>query len=368
MISLSLECLVINNQLSDTQFPVVLAPNKKRKETDVSVPSLSLNLYYNSNNTSDSALTYVTHFNAFLDTLEIRIDDQLIEALIMMMRQVSFSAPAVTKDMEDILYAIQKPFHLKIDEKLQSAPNISHRIYMKMLNIEPIELIITFRNSPGYKMNILASNFITDFGMVFASIDCAKIRLNSLKSQHIFGSSDDITKKITKHYTRQFWTQLYKVFGSMELLGNPVSLISNLGTGVIDMFYEPLYTLATGKSTKYGNNFGKALAYGTASFISHSVTGIWSTVNKIIRSIMKGFASLTADKDWLKSRQIMKNRTVKSIRGGFMHGAKFYLETLLSAIVGIVKRPYLECKNGGVLGILKGIYQVIIHSSYHLTL
>jgi len=37
------------------------------------------------------------------------------------------------------------------------------------------------------------------------------------------------------------------LFGSFELLGNPVSLIENLGTGVIDMFYEPIYALVTGK-------------------------------------------------------------------------------------------------------------------------
>jgi hypothetical protein len=49
--------------------------------------------------------------------------------------------------------------------------------------------------------------------------------------------------------------QLYKLFGSFDLLGNPVSLIESLGTGMIDMFYEPIYGLVKGKGVyKFGEN------------------------------------------------------------------------------------------------------------------
>jgi hypothetical protein len=32
--------------------------------------------------------------------------------------------------------------------------------------------------------------------------------------------------------------QLYRIFFSVEFLGNPVSLVGNLGSGVKDFFYE----------------------------------------------------------------------------------------------------------------------------------
>jgi Vacuolar-sorting-associated 13 protein, DH-like domain len=32
---------------------------------------------------------------------------------------------------------------------------------------------------------------------------------------------------------------MYKILGSSDLIGNPSSLVSNLGTGVKDFFYEP---------------------------------------------------------------------------------------------------------------------------------
>jgi vacuolar protein sorting-associated protein 13A/C len=87
----------------------------------------------------------------------------------------------------------------------------------------------------------------SDLGLTFVSIDQAKIRLNSLFMQHIYDSLDDLTFKISKHYQRQFLNQFLRLFGSFDLLGNPVSLIENLGTGVIDMFYEPIYGLVKGK-------------------------------------------------------------------------------------------------------------------------
>ena len=39
--------------------------------------------------------------------------------------------------------------------------------------------------------------------------------------------------------------QAYKVLGSFDFLGNPVSLVSNLGTGVKDFFFQPIQAFAT---------------------------------------------------------------------------------------------------------------------------
>lgn len=59
---------------------------------------------------------------------------------------------------------------------------------------------------------------------------------------------NEIVSRIGKHYTKQLITQIAKLFGSLDLLGNPVNLVSNLGAGVIEMFYEPFYALYKGKA------------------------------------------------------------------------------------------------------------------------
>jgi vacuolar protein sorting-associated protein 13A/C len=92
---------------------------------------------------------------------------------------------------------------------------------------------------------------------------------------------------------------LFKLFGSFELLGNPVSLIENLGTGVLDMFYEPIYALVKGKS---GFKVGEKFVSGAMSLIQHSISGVYKTINKILGTIMKILASFTFDKRYIHER------------------------------------------------------------------
>jgi hypothetical protein len=40
---------------------------------------------------------------------------------------------------------------------------------------------------------------------------------------------------------------VYKILGSADFLGNPVGLFSNIGTGVMDFFYEPVCIIFSSK-------------------------------------------------------------------------------------------------------------------------
>lgn len=101
--------------------------------------------------------------------------------------------------------------------------------YIKNLRVEAIDICFTFRSSPGHSLTASTKNLIGDFGLTLASIDQAQFKLSQLLMTHIFGSINDIFTKITRHFSQQFVRQLYKLFGSFDLLGNPVSLIENLG-------------------------------------------------------------------------------------------------------------------------------------------
>jgi len=76
-----------------------------------------------------------------------------------------------------------------------------------------------------------------------------------------------------------------------------VSLIENLGTGVIDMFYEPLYALVKGQSA---HKVGEKFVSGAMSLIVRSIQGVYKTVNNILGSIMKLLANMTFDKSYIQ--------------------------------------------------------------------
>lgn len=350
----SIDSITINNQNVDAQFPVILARNRKNTGN---LPFVYLNYLSKSpkNQASEeSTLNYITQFDFFIDTFEIRVDDTTIDAIFHMYSQVPF-VNSKNDDNEDKILWKSVSLIKMLEEKILTHHLVNKRIYVKHITLEPIDICFTFRSAPGHKFGAMAAGFLTDFGLVLASIDSAKIRLNCFKATHMFGSQDDLISRISKHYSRQIWNQLYKLFGSFELLGNPVSLIENLGTGVIELFYEPLYSLVTGKQTKHGN-FGTSLAHGAVSFISHSVSGISSTIYNITKTIMKGLATLTADDEYLRKRHRIKNRKIKSIKEGIVYGLGYLVKTIFSAITGIFIKPCTYAKLTGLGGFIKGIY------------
>lgn len=80
-------------------------------------------------------------------------------------------------------------------------------------------------------------------------------------------------------------SEVYSIIGSLDFLGSPVALVSNLGTGMYDFFYEPAKGII--KSPK---DFKAGVAKGTRSLVKNSVFGIFNTASKISGSIGKGTA------------------------------------------------------------------------------
>jgi len=67
-----------------------------------------------------------------------------------------------------------------------------------------------------------------------------------------------------------------QVVGSSELLGNPVGLVSTLGSGVVDLFYEPAKGLALGP-----REFAAGLGRGAASALKKSIFAVFNTASKV---------------------------------------------------------------------------------------
>lgn len=45
------------------------------------------------------------------------------------------------------------------------------------------------------------------------------------------------------HYKQEFISQIYRILGSADFLGNPVGLFTNVSSGFADIFYEPYHGL-----------------------------------------------------------------------------------------------------------------------------
>ena len=90
-----------------------------------------------------------------------------------------------------------------------------------------------------------------------------------LVMQHGYGSSTELSQKIVSHYVSKVLTQVYKILLSIDMLGNPVGLLGDVGSGVVSFFYEPAMGLM-----KSPTDFAAGVGKGTKQLLTSSISGV----------------------------------------------------------------------------------------------
>lgn len=102
-----------------------------------------------------------------------------------------------------------------------------------------------------------------------------------------------INQKLINHYKNTVIKQFYKIFGSLNIIGNPIGLFRNISTGIKDLKDKPSEGFVQGPL-----EFGKGIAEGTSSLIAHSIGGALNSVSKVTGTISTGLAVLAFDKEF----------------------------------------------------------------------
>jgi len=193
-------------------------------------------------------------------------------------------------------------------------------------------------------------------GVTLANLDNAQITLNTLLLQHPFSTRKELINRLSKHYYMQALRELYKVIGAFDILGSPVSLVNNLGTGVYDFFYEPAQGLV--RSPK---DFLPGLKRGTMSLVKNSVYGIFNTASKISSSLGKGLATLSMDESYVRERELSRWEKPTNVPEGIASGARDFAIGVYKGVTGIITDPISAIQqDGGVDGLLKGVTKAIV--------
>ncbi len=75
--------------------------------------------------------------------------------------------------------------------------------------------------------------------MTLGNVNAAPVNLRALFLENVRLGIPSLQERIILHYQEQFMSQIYRVLGSADFLGNPVGLFNNISSGVSDIFYEP---------------------------------------------------------------------------------------------------------------------------------
>ncbi len=231
------------------------------------------------------------------------------------------------------------------------------KYYFENLELHPIKIHLTFRfNLPSTDQSKLQTpvyQLLKMIGFAFVNIDDAPIRLNALLVEHSFVSKSDIWDRVRKHYTKYATRELYKIVGSLEIMGNPVGLFNDITTGVKDFFYEPATAI-----TRNPEEFSAGLAKGSRSLISKSLHGTFNTLSTFSGNIAKGITFLTFLDD--DEHIFLNGYEPSTVKEGFKQGGEAVFTGLMEGVTDIFTKPVRGATREGILGLIKGIGMGII--------
>ena len=93
----------------------------------------------------------------------------------------------------------------------------------------------------------------------------AEVGLMGIEQQEIFCTQIELIQKLTTHFASQS-SNFYKIFGNLELLGNPFSFASKIKTGLTDLVERPSEGLMQGPI-----ELGVGIIKGTGSLVKNTI-------------------------------------------------------------------------------------------------
>jgi len=344
----------LDNCLSNAQFPIVLAPEPMPPSQ--CKPFLQLSMHQSK--TIEGVPVSIYQYCSFLmQKLKLSIEERI------MLRMMSYMEE-FAKNEGDLLGLDAKGdqdgsdlVKLRVEDLYPIPGSSASKMFFSFLQLHPIAVDISLELSSE-----LRNQYMSEGGAVFnplkwirnaagtaIDIDEAPVRLNALTIEDAYGNTSTLLTPIMKHYTSQVIREAYKVLGSLEILGNPVQLVGNLGEGVMDFFYEPAKGLVTSPQ-----DFGRGLARGTTSLLKHTLTGIFGAASKVTGKLAEGIAVLGMDEEFQRQSRIDARKPPRHLGEGLVAGGKSILMGVYRGVTGIVTDPYHGYRLQGWKGFFKG--------------
>ena len=199
----------------------------------------------------------------------------------------------------------------------------------------------------------LINKIVISLGDSLGSITKSPIKFSEMIYQNVFINTNKLISLLISHYKTQGLTQIYKLLGNSDLLGNPIKLVDNIGTGFIELFNEPRKGFLQGP-----NKFGKGLSKGVKSLLENVVGGGCDSVVSVTGTLIKASKKLKGGKQKKKDEPF--ESSPEGVVDGVVSGVEKSGEELRGGLEGIFVNPYRNAKINGVKGFITGLSTGII--------
>eukprot|EP01084_Bolivina_argentea_P293505 504805_1 len=352
-INFLLDTFQIDVQRYSAQYCSLLVPEPVALEDRKAFIHIAINL---ANIADADNLQVIQYFSLLIQKFQLNIEEKLLWDLF------SFGAEFANQVSGRIeyseLYARQ---NILYNSKLylELVPPPPTKFFFKGMIIQPLAIDFSLSvdsssrpksvgSNPAMKLIMLIINTIIN---MVGSQDKVPLKLNALAIDDAFGNMNTLFIPIIQHYRNQGLQEAYKFIGGLDIIGNPVQLVGNLGTGVKDFFYEPINGI-----TESPDAFVRGLGKGTGSLVSGVIGGVFGSVSKVTGTLGKIATDATFDEDAIQERRIDQTKNQpQHVGDGLAKGGMSIAKGLWGGISGLVMQPVKEIKKKGVAGLGTGL-------------
>ena len=291
-----------------------------------------------------SSMIKIENLEILLQKFEIKINQEVIKKLINLKDySKAFDFNSNNEIPVDSEIFSHSPPVLPFDKSA-----VTRKIYFRFVKLGVMQMLITFKKSNSNEDNLIKTqllfNLAKNLGGAFANLSRVPFNFKEILIINSFNTSVDFSKILGKNYTRQAIIQFYKIFGSIDVIGNPLALIDKLGTGVFEFFKEPATGLLGGPKA-----FAKGVEKGVKSLISGVIGGSFDSISKISGTLYNAVKNATGD----QITEVASNENIgKNILVGIKEGAL----DVYKGITGIVSKPIRGGKERGTKGFFVGLF------------
>ncbi|XP_021760935.1 LOW QUALITY PROTEIN: uncharacterized protein LOC110725772 [Chenopodium quinoa] len=218
------------------------------------------------------------------------------------------------------------------------------KIYVEAFSLAPVKMTLSFSSNPWMlkSAGLSSGESLIHRGiMALADVEGAQVCLKELTITHHMASWGSIQEILLKHYSRQFLHEMYKVFGSAGVIGNPMGFARRVGLGVKDFFSVP----AKG-ALQSPSGLISGMAQGTSSLLSNTLYAMSDTATQFSKAAHKGIVAFTFDNH--DASKLEQQRVVTSSR------SKGVINELFEGLTGLLQSPIKGAEKHGLPGVLSG--------------
>ncbi|KAG6974588.1 hypothetical protein JG688_00003006 [Phytophthora aleatoria] len=409
----------IDNQLLDTNYPVLLRPmrlldaqmqeegftmarEKGGKDNsgdgDVDSPMLLPTVQLMAVFSRQPNVIQFDYIFGQLQELEIKLEDATLVALAHVFSGVEWSHTAsntrTNKKKKRPGDEFGSNLALKLLEIEWSTPTLlstaaggrlgssrngggaNMKVLLRWLLLCPVKVNVTFTSTADRSlllsllspdMSSVLSTLISAAAALVSNLDQAPIRVPEFYVENLLETTHTLAFYAMQHYLHHGLRSWYSIMGSVDFLGNPIGLVSTLGTGVKDFFYTPAQMLLEDENGLRIDNLRTGMTKGSKSLLRNTAVGIFHTTGKITETLGKGIALLAMDEQYNVQRQRASTRQIKKINDlgdAIAEGSKGLVGGVWDGIKGVVAAPVRGAEQDGaggfVVGIGKGVAGLIV--------